>query len=202
MLLATDLDGTLLGGSASQRSRLYQLITAHPDIRLIFVTGRGVENVLPLLSDPLIPTPDYIIADVGASVVDGRTLQPLPEIQEQIDAAWPGEHVVAAALEHISALQRQEVPQERRCSFFCEAHHIDDEVRRIVNELGCDMLFSAGRYFDVLPRGVNKGSTLQRLLEHLEARHDEVLVAGDTLNDLSMLRTGFNGVCVGKSERE
>ncbi len=202
MLLATDLDGTLLGGSASQRSRLYQLITAHPDIRLIFVTGRGVENVLPLLSDPLIPTPDFIIADVGASVVNGRTLQPLPEIQEQIDAAWPGEHVVAAALEHISALQRQEVPQERRCSFFCEAHHIDDEVRRIVNELGCDMLFSAGRYFDVLPRGVNKGSTLQRLLEHLEARHDEVLVAGDTLNDLSMLRTGFNGVCVGKSERE
>jgi len=202
MILATDLDGTFLGGSAGARSRLYQLIATHPEIQLVFVTGRGVENVMPLLSDPLIPTPDYVIADVGATVVDGTTMQPVLELQEPIDSLWPGEHVVAAALDHISALRRQEVPQERRCSFFCEAHHIDDEVRRIVDELGCDMLFSAGRFFDVLPRGVNKGSTLQRLLSHLGAETTDVLVAGDTLNDLSMLRSGYPGVCVGKSERE
>ena len=202
MLLATDLDGTFLGGNAAARSRLYQLVATHPDIQLVFVTGRGLEAVLPLLADPSIPTPDFVIADVGASVANGRTLQPLLEIQESIDARWPGERIVADALGHISALQRQEVPQERRCSFFCEAHHIDDEVRRIVEDLDCDMLFSAGKYFDVLPRGVNKGSTLERLIAHLGVDRSEVLVAGDTLNDLSMMRLGLRGVCVGKSERE
>ncbi|MEE4660208.1 MAG: glucosylglycerol-phosphate synthase [Halieaceae bacterium] len=202
MLLATDLDGTFLGGSAEARFNLYQLIQSRDDIQLVFVTGRGMENVLPLLADPSIPIPDYVIADVGASVYKGANQVPVLEIQESIDELWPGERVVADALEHISALQRQEVPQERRCSFFCEAHHIDDEVRRIVDELGCDMLFSAGKYFDVLPKGVNKGSTLKRLLEHLNVSHDEVLVAGDTLNDLSMLRLDIPGVCVGESERE
>src|SRR3546814_10575377 len=72
MLLATDLDGTFLGGSPEARQRLYQLVSRHPDIRLAFVTGRGLESVLPLLSDPAIPTPDYIICDVGATVVDGH----------------------------------------------------------------------------------------------------------------------------------
>ncbi len=32
--------------------------------------------------------------------------------------------------------------------------------------------------------------------------HDQVLIAGDTLNDLSMLRLDIPGVCVGESERE
>jgi glucosylglycerol-phosphate synthase len=36
------------------------------------VTGRGVESGLPLLNDPLIPDPEHLIADVGATVVRGR----------------------------------------------------------------------------------------------------------------------------------
>jgi glucosylglycerol-phosphate synthase/sucrose-6F-phosphate phosphohydrolase len=200
MLLATDLDGTFLGGDQAVRLKLYHLIAAHPDIELVFVTGRGLEDVLPLLSDPTIPQPDYIIADVGATVVYGNTQQPVLPIQETIDQRWPGEHVVAEALAGMEGLQRQEVPQERRCSYFCEEHHVDAAVRRIVADLGCDLLFSAGKYFDVLPRGVNKGRILKRLVTHLGIDPEDVLVAGDTLNDLTVLEQGFKGVCVGDSE--
>ena len=200
MLLATDLDGTFLGGDQTVRLKLYQLIAAHPGIALVFVTGRGLEHVLPLLADPTMPEPDYIIADVGATVVHGSTQQPVAAIQEFMDQRWPGEHVVAEALAGFEGLQRQEVPQERRCAYFCEAHHIDDRVRRTVADLGCDLLFSAGKYFDVLPRGVSKGRTLKRLVDHLGVDVEDVLVAGDTLNDLSMYEQGFKGVCVGDSE--
>ena len=200
MLLATDLDGTFLGGSQNARLRLYQLVASHPDIDLVFVTGRGLEHVLPLLADPTIPQPDYIIADVGATVVHGDTQQPVFQIQDDIEQIWPGDRAVVEALAHLPDLQRQEVPQERRCSYFCEEHHIDDEVRRIVDGLDCDLLFSAGKYFDVLPRGINKGHTLTRLVAHLGIDREDVLVAGDTLNDLSMYETGFKGVCVGDSE--
>jgi glucosylglycerol-phosphate synthase/sucrose-6F-phosphate phosphohydrolase len=200
MLLATDLDGTFLGGSQTARLKLYQLVASHPDIDLVFVTGRGLEHVLPLLADPTIPQPDYIIADVGATVVYGDSQQPVFQIQDAIEEIWPGDRAVAEALAHLPDLRRQEVPQARRCSYFCEEHHIDDEVRRIVDGLGCDLLFSAGKYFDVLPRGVNKGHTLTRLVEHLGLDREDVLVAGDTLNDLSMYETGFKGVCVGDSE--
>lgn len=200
MLLATDLDGTFLAGSQEDRHRLYQLITAHPDITLAFVTGRGLESVLPLLADPTIPQPDYIISDVGCTVVEGINQQPIQPIQAEIEKIWPGAHVVEEALSHIEGLQRQDVPQERRCSYFCDANAISSEVESIVAELSCDLLYSADRYLDVLPPGINKGKTLRRLVEHLQWHPEAVLVAGDTLNDLSMYEQQFIGVCVGKSE--
>ncbi|TXS92941.1 glucosylglycerol-phosphate synthase [Parahaliea maris] len=200
MLLATDLDGTFLGGDLEGRTRLYQFIAAHPQIDLVFVTGRGLESVIPLLSDPTIPQPSYIICDVGCTVVDGETLQPLHPLQGEIDLLWPGERTVEQQLAHIDTIQRQEVPQERRVSYFCEADAVTEEIEALVEALDCDLLYSANRYLDVLPRGINKGHTLTRLVQHLGIDPQRVLVAGDTLNDLSMYHQAFNGVCVGESE--
>lgn len=200
MLIATDLDGTFLAGDTDARQQLYQLISNDPDITLVFVTGRGLEAVLPILSDAAIPVPHYVIADVGATVVDGRTRQAVQPLQADIDALWPGERAVSEALEGIPGLQRQEVPQQRRCSYFCDSDAVTDDLRRIAHELNCDLLYSADRYLDFLPRGVNKGSTLRRLVHDLGVDMNQVLVAGDTLNDLSMFEQGFRGVCVGESE--
>lgn len=200
MLLATDLDGTFLGGDPEKRHQLYHLINSHERIQLVFVTGRGIEAVMPVLSDPGIPQPDYLICDVGCTIINGSTMQPVYELQTEIDAIWPGDLQIEAALAGVPGLVRQDVPQERRCSFFCDETAISGEVERIVEELGCDLLYSADKYLDVLPKGVNKGSTLRRLIQYLELDETEVLTAGDTLNDLSMLNGDFLGVCVGGSE--
>lgn len=200
MLLATDLDGTFLAGDPEDRLKLYQLISAHPEIDLVFVTGRGLESVLPLLSDPTIPQPDFIICDVGCTVVHGESQQAIQPLQSEIDDLWPGEQVIEAALASFTALERQHVPQERRVSYFCDNQVVNDQMRSIADALSCDVLFSAGKYLDILPKGVNKGRTLSRLVEHLGVDPESVMVAGDTLNDLSMYQHQFKGVCVGESE--
>ena len=200
MLLATDLDGTFLAGDPEDRLSLYQTIAAHPEIKLAYVTGRSLEAVLPLLADPTLPQPDYIIADVGATLVHGDSLQPIQPLQSVVDARWPGESQVASAIEAFG-LERQDVPQARRCSYFCTPEQAaNPALREIADELGCDLLYSAELYLDFLPKGVNKGSSLQSLADWLELDHDQVLAAGDTLNDLSMLSASFHGVCVGQSE--
>ncbi|MDV5860628.1 glucosylglycerol-phosphate synthase [Pseudomonas mendocina] len=200
MLLATDLDGTFLAGHPEDRLSLYQTIAAHPEIKLAYVTGRSLEAVLPLLADPTLPQPDFIIADVGATLVHGDSLQPIQPLQSTVDARWPGETQVASAIEPFG-LERQDVPQARRCSYFCTPEQAaNPQLRKIADELGCDLLYSAELYLDFLPRGVNKGSSLQALADWLELSHDQVLAAGDTLNDLSMLSASFHGVCVGQSE--
>nr|WP_024308979.1 glucosylglycerol-phosphate synthase [Pseudomonas sp. P818] len=200
MLLATDLDGTFLAGDPEDRLSLYQTIAAHPEIKLAYVTGRSLEAVLPLLADPTLPQPDFIIADVGATLVHGDSLQPIQPLQSVVDARWPGETQVASAIEPFG-LERQDVPQARRCSYFCTPEQAaNPALREIADELGCDLLYSAELYLDFLPRGVNKGSSLQALADWLELDHDQVLAAGDTLNDLSMLSASFHGVCVGQSE--
>lgn len=112
MILATDLDGTFLAGDPENRLKLYQLISTHPDMTLVFVTGRGLESVLPLLSDPTLPQPDYIICDVGCTVVDGGSQQPVGGIQAEIEQYWPGEHAVEDALAGFADCAARKYPRK------------------------------------------------------------------------------------------
>ena len=200
LLLATDLDGTFLGGKSADKQQLYRVIRENPSIRLVFVTGRGLETVIPLLNDPVIPNPDYIICDVGATIVNGRTLEPVQPIQAEIENRWPGSLLVGNSLKDISGLRRQEVPMTRRSSYFFDAETDMDQLHETAKGLNCDVLVSAGKYVDVLPPGVNKGYTLKQLVNLLKISGDQILVAGDTLNDLSLYQTGFKGVVVGEAE--
>ncbi len=200
LVLATDLDGTLLAGTHEARRRIRELFSgALPGAKLVFVTGRGLETVIPLLSDPTVPRPHYIIADVGATIVDAD-LRPVEPLAHEIAATWPGTHEVLRALSGFPQLVRQLVPQERRCSFYATESAITPELRAAVDALGCDLLFSAGQYLDVLPRGVGKGAAVRRLAEVAGFDPAHILVAGDTLNDLSMFEAGFRGVVVGAAE--
>lgn len=202
MILATDLDGTFLGGKSLHKQQLYRLIRKDRNIQLIFVTGRGLESVIPLLNDPIMPNPDFIICDVGATVVNGHTLEPIDPLQFEIESQWPGPLAVMEALKDVQGLQYQEVPQQRRCSFFTEEKTVIEQVKEKVAGIGCDVIFSAGKYLDVVPKEVNKGKTLSRLIQHIKGSAGKVLVAGDTLNDLSMYHCGFKGVIVGNAEPE
>lgn len=203
LVLATDLDGTFLAGDPGQRQHLYRLSSQHPDIRLIWVTGRGLEAVMPLLLDPALPRPDFLICDVGATVVDGKTLQPIQPLQSQIEARWPGERAVAEAMSRFTVLQRQDVPQERRCSYYCKPEDLLQHrpaIDEAARALECSVLYSADRYLDILPPRTDKGRTLAALARQLRLARDRILVAGDTLNDASLYEAGFRGVCVGASE--
>lgn len=66
--------------------------------------------------------------------------------------------------------------------------------------LGVDVVVSANVFLDVLPRGVDKGSTLRRVLDWLGAPEETCVVAGDSLNDLALFDTGLRGIVVGNCE--
>lgn len=66
--------------------------------------------------------------------------------------------------------------------------------------LDVDVLVSANAFLDVLPRGVNKGTTLRRVLEWLDVDEGSCVVAGDSLNDLALFETGLRGIVVGNCE--
>lgn len=200
MLLATDLDGTFLGGKSVDKQRLYRLIRQDKDIKLVFVTGRGAESVMPLLNDPILPVPDYIIADVGATILNGETLESIEPIQSEIEQIWPGSLMFREALKDIPGLRYQEVPQQRRCSFYYNEETDVEAVRAVAEQHGCQVLLSLDKYLDILPAGVNKGSTLKKLVEIEGIAASDILVAGDTLNDLSLYDTGYKGVVVGQAE--
>ena len=207
-VLATDLDGTFLGGSARDRLTLYEWIEANRDeIGLIFVTGRDPAFLEDLCrGDP--PWPDYVVGDVGTTIAEmafespnqGR-VRPIPELEAEIAAIWgDGGAAVRAALEGAPGLTLQPTPFRHRVSYDYDPAAFDPATIERVAALGHDHLISADRFFDVLPKGVSKGPSLRRLLAHLGVAEDRVLAAGDTLNDLSMLACGVPAVAVGGSE--
>lgn len=204
LLLATDLDGTFLAGDIASREQLYHLISVHSNLQVAWITGRSREDTKDLLADPTLPPPTYLICDVGATVFGVSDMQPIEPLQSQIDASWPGESVVDQALKRFSSLTRQKESQERRCSYYCSPEQfraIRGDFECAVNMLGCEFLYSADRYLDVLPKNTCKGSTLSALVNMLGIAPKRVLVAGNTLNDLSMYNRGYPGVCVGASEQ-
>ena len=181
MLVACDLDEVFLLGQPQERLHLYQLISRLPGIELVFITDRGQESVMPLLDDPTLPIPRYLICDSGATVNDEHNL-PMVVIQAAIEASWPGEHVVSESLANIPGLTRQDVPQRNRCAYFCEPESLTPELISRIEELGCSYHYSQDHFLDILPKGVSKASSLTRLVEYLEIEPETVLFATDALS--------------------
>lgn len=204
MILATDLDGTFLAPSGDATSHdLYKIIKDYRDsIVLIFATGRGFESILPLLEDPTLPTPDYIIADIGATILKRihKTYVPIMPLQGDIAKKWQSRETILEKLSSIEGIYMQEVPQERRCSFYYENADVLPRAREVAQELGLSVIASAEKYLDFLPDGVSKGTSLKHLLQSEDLPEEAVLVAGDTLNDLSLMQMGYRGCVVGNGE--
>lgn len=203
--LATDLDGTFLGGTPEARQVLYDWIEANRfTIGLIFVTGRDPEFIMQMCREQGLPWPEYVVGDVGTTIAhvtpDGG-IEPIPALEEDIASRWNDAGAqVRAALDGHPGLTLQPTAFRYRVSYDLNADAFDDSACQKVTAMGHDWLISDNRYFDVLPRGVSKGPSIRRLVDHLKIPEDRVLVAGDTLNDLTMLECGLPAVAVGNSE--
>jgi HAD superfamily hydrolase (TIGR01484 family) len=205
MILATDLDGTFLGGSNDERRRFYDWIEAERHrVGLIFVTGRDPGFISDLTRKQGVPRPDFVVGDVGttiASVDDDHYLTPIADLEGEIEEAWNNATaLVQAKLNGVRGLKLQSTGFRYRVSYDMDPGEFDNRALDIIAEMNLDALVSDNRFFDVLPKGVSKGPSLLRLLEHLKVENRRCLVAGDTLNDYSMLALGLPAVAVGNSE--
>ncbi len=205
LVIATDLDGTFLGGSENARASFYRWIEKNrANVGLIFVTGREPQFIRKLTMDEGVPKPDYAICDVGTTITevdDDHLLAPIEELEAEIERAWNNAGArVQSALRSVSGIRLQSTGFRYRVSYDMDPVQFDQRALDIVAELGYDALISDNRFFDVLPKGVSKGPSLLRLITHLGIDSRRCLAAGDTLNDLSMLELGLPAVAVGNSE--
>ena len=203
--LATDLDGTFLGGSDEDRARLYGWIEENRDsVGLIFVTGRDPEFIMEMCRERGLPWPEYVVGDVGttiAEVLPDGAIAPIEPLEDDIARRWDDKGAaVRAALDGHPGLRLQPTPFRYRVSYDLTPTSYDATAEARIEALGLDWLISDNRFFDVLPRGVSKGPSIKRLAQHLGIAPERVLCAGDTLNDLSMLASGLPAVAVGNSE--
>jgi hypothetical protein len=170
----------------------------------VFNTGRDLASIAQVLEEEAaigLSSPHLVIGDVGCTVACGMSLVPIPVVIEPIERRWQGQaERLLPLLQGIPGLSAQPVSAVRRLAYLIDPEILDRSRLQAVAALGVDCLVSGEKYLDVLPAGVNKGTTLTELIGWLEVTPESVVTAGDSLHDLAMFETGLRGVMVGNAE--
>ena len=215
-VLATDLDGTLipLPDHPAQIEALDALHAYRRELAfiLVFATGRHFASVIEAIAAHRLPSPDWIICDVGAAIhrrsgsefaVFTAYGDHLAELTEGV-----GRDVIVRELSGIAGLAPQPPDHQQRFKISYESSpqamdRLVDAVRRRLAGAGLpyDCLgsrdpFVDRAWLDVLPRGVAKAYALNWLATHADFEPGEVIYAGDSGNDLAALVGGFRAIVV------
>lgn len=204
-VLITDLDGTLLGSDAGLARFASWRETHAADWSLVYATGRTLASVRSLVEDGTLPKPDATIGEVG-TVIGGAGVDVWRDWPPPI-ARWDP-HRVREALHGEGRLVPQGPSAQSSVKVSYDAMALDraDVMRlaRALRRAGVEarLVYSAGRYLDILPRSLGKRSAARHLIAAwgLEAR--AVVTAGDTGNDRDLLRLGGPGIVVGNASPE
>ncbi len=201
-LFSSDLDGTLIGNPESAH-RFRTVWSSLPRKRrplLVLNTGRLIDDVQRLIKAGELPVPDYIIGGVGTQIYDQAGQKELREFTKHLSAGWDLKKI-RHVLGGIPGVRPQpaEFLHDFKSSWFLDGGTNEqlEEIRQALTDAGVDvhLIYSSHRDLDVVPQAATKGGTLAWLLNKLEIKFDEVLVAGDTGNDSSMfLLPGVQGI--------
>jgi sucrose-phosphate synthase len=222
--LASDIDNTLTGDLPALQalSAALQQKREAGELFLALSTGRRLAQVLAGFTGESLPEADAIISQVGTEIYlppFREEMEPLAEWDEQLHRHYSRERALAF-LEGIEGLEMQ--PQQYNTPLKVSAylHRAPDpeaaaaRVRRNVVTAGkadhYRVVWSSGMHLDILPAAAGKGNALHYLLDylaqHFTGYHDlsprQVLVAGDSGNDLAMFAAFERGIVVANAQPE
>ncbi|TAA71842.1 HAD-IIB family hydrolase [Planococcus salinarum] len=202
-LLATDLDGTLVGDRKGLDRLLGFYESQEYDVSLIYITGRHHQSAMSLIEQENLPIPEVLITDVGTEIHLGPALEKDSAWEHRMLKHWQPEAIDKLAAS-FKGLKKQDLPVSNRCSFYAEDSDtvLAFEQRLASAGIPHKLIFSGGRDLDILPAESGKGAALQYILDKFNAHEAKMLVAGDSGNDKEMLTLGFPSVIVGNAQPE
>lgn len=221
ILLATDLDRTLLPNGAQPESPLarplFKRLAARPEIRLAYVTGRHPALVEAAIAEYALPRPAFVIADVGASLydLDAETWRPRQDWRDTIAPDWHGHDRahLAALLQDLAELTVQETAKQGdfKLSYYAAPlEHPADLLNRVRERLTpsgvqINLIWSIDEttptgLLDILPAAAGKLQALEFLRAKLDIPLQQTLFAGDSGNDMEVLVSDIPAVLVANAQ--
>jgi HAD superfamily hydrolase (TIGR01484 family) len=217
LLLCTDLDRTVLPNgvqpeSASARS-CFAALAARPEVTLAYVTGRHRHLVEQAMHDYELPSPDYVISDVGTVIyqVTGHDWQQWRDWQQEIEPDWAGlGHAdLRMLLLDVAGLRLQEPGKQNlhKLSYYvpldADTESLSSDIRRRLEARGirASLVWSIDEpngvgLLDVLPGRADKRHAVTFLMQRNGFGLDETVFAGDSGNDLPVMVSEIPAVLV------
>lgn len=221
LLLCTDLDRTLIANGAQAESSgaltLFRQLVCRADVTLAYVSGRHRALIEQAMAEFNLPVPDFVIADVGSTIY-----QVTPAGWQQ-DEAWcahlaPNWQGLAHAdlnrlLADLPALQLQPPDKQSRhkLSYFVA---LSEDVPSLMQAVAArlraagiqaNLIWSVDEparlgLLDVLPARANKLHAIRFLMAQQGFQDEHTVFAGDSGNDLDVLRSGLPAVLVANAD--
>lgn len=194
-LLICDIDNTLTGSPDGIRA-FTQWYESQPTLGFGVATGRSFHSALSILEQAGIPYPQVIISSVGSEIyyrnANGVTYQQDAEWSARIDRCWQQE-ALAKALSDMPELTPQGPLEQRRhkLSYFSDGDPaLITRIQAHLKQRGLagTVIQSHGRYVDILPVEASKGQAVVHVRKRLNIDYQSLYAAGDSGNDLDMLR--------------
>jgi len=188
IILATDLDNTLVGNDKSLKvlNRYLQELRQVNKLKLVYATGRSLHAYKKLYKDKFLLHPDALVAAVGTEIYFGmKKVSAWPQVTN-----WDTD-LIRNQLRGITGLEDQPASElhHYKVSYFLKFNPKTLEaVKNRLKNLKVDVLYSHNLFLDILPRGINKGSALKYLADNWKVTAANIIACGDSANDADMLK--------------
>lgn len=201
-LIITDIDNTLTGDDEAME-RFFQLIEkTDENIGFGIATGRSYEDALRLIEKHGIPNPEVLVSSVGTEIRYGKNLTLDRSWRKHIDHRWEPKRI-RELLDNLKGLFEQ---KEKEQSTFKISYKIDFKVapklsliRKLLRENGirAKVVLSLKMFLDIIPVRAGSGLCIRQMAHKWNFLLENILIAGDSGNDLGMLVGNTLGVVVG-----
>ncbi len=223
LLLCTDLDRTLIPNGPAPlcpaANRLFRKLASRRELHLAYVTGRHRALIEDAIAEFELPTPDFAIADVGASIyeVSAHGWRPWRAWQENIAPDWRGlnSERLRDMLRDFPELRLQE--REKQAPFKLSYYAaVDTDSRALTARITTRLLREGIRaslvwsidelagigLLDVLPQSAGKLQAVRFLMDRRGFSLRNTVFAGDSGNDLDVLLSDIPAVLVANADPE
>jgi sucrose-6F-phosphate phosphohydrolase len=217
ILLCTDLDRTLLPNGEPPESpgarELFTRVAQRPDVDVAYVTGRHKALVQEAIEEFQLPTPDYVLGDVGSTIYEIKSGQwsLWQDWQDEIGPSWAGytHDKLAMLFNDMDQLKEQEEEKQNtfKLSYYvpekADTDALLQEMQQRLQQRGirASLIWSIDDLehiglLDLLPENATKLHAIEFLIKQKGYAHDNTLFAGDSGNDLPVMASGVNSVLV------
>jgi hydroxymethylpyrimidine pyrophosphatase-like HAD family hydrolase len=179
--IASDYDSTLAHNGRVTSDTLNVLQRARAaGLKLILITGRTLKDLLGVFS--ALHFFDAVVIENGAVMFD-----PVRSREEPLCPAPPAEF--------LASLSQRSVPFSVGRRVVATVRPYDEPVGQVIEVLHVNLAMILNREsVMVLPRGVDKASGLQMVLDRMNIKSSDTVGIGDAENDIAFLQIcGFSG---------